>query len=233
MRKLLFTTFSALGLALAAPAMAATIVTAGAGEITALYLDQTSEISTSDAGATAAEIATWLGAPNNVHTGIGGQWVQYDLGNYRFIDGAGQDFNVYELGSNGNGPEFGLIDVLVSANGVDFFNVESTAAVALNLAGDGTSASPSDRRSYDLGGAVTALGVTQFRYLRIDGAGTGLSGGSSGFDLDAVGFANFVDATPPPVGGVPEPATWALLIGGFGAVGTQMRKRRHLASVAA
>jgi len=31
--------------------------------------------------------------------------------------------------------------------------------------------------------------------------------------------------TPPPPGGVPEPATWAMMIAGFGAVGVMMRRR--------
>lgn len=37
----------------------------------------------------------------------------------------------------------------------------------------------------------------------------------------------------PPVGGVPEPASWALMIGGFGMVGGAMRRRRELPAVAA
>jgi len=40
-------------------------------------------------------------------------------------------------------------------------------------------------------------------------------------------------AVTPPTGGVPEPATWAMMIGGLGAVGTVMRRRRRTASCAA
>jgi len=32
-------------------------------------------------------------------------------------------------------------------------------------------------------------------------------------------------ATPPPVGGVPEPASWAMMLLGFGAMGAMMRRR--------
>ncbi|THD64340.1 PEPxxWA-CTERM sorting domain-containing protein [Phenylobacterium sp.] len=38
---------------------------------------------------------------------------------------------------------------------------------------------------------------------------------------------------PPPAGGVPEPATWALMIVGFGGVGALLRSRRRLTAVAA
>ncbi|MFN9926453.1 MAG: PEPxxWA-CTERM sorting domain-containing protein [Phenylobacterium sp.] len=37
---------------------------------------------------------------------------------------------------------------------------------------------------------------------------------------------------PPPVGGIPEPTTWALMIGGFGAVGAMLRRRRYATTAA-
>lgn len=37
----------------------------------------------------------------------------------------------------------------------------------------------------------------------------------------------------PPVGGIPEPGTWVLMIGGFGLVGGAMRRRGGLATVSA
>lgn len=37
-------------------------------------------------------------------------------------------------------------------------------------------------------------------------------------------------SVPPPVGGVPEPATWALLLAGFGLVGFAARRRRIAAT---
>jgi hypothetical protein len=70
------------------------------------------------------------------------------------------------------------------------------------------------------------------------------------FDLDgsfsngAFGFYNYSQAQvlyagieevvlPPPVGAIPEPATWAMLIAGFGLVGAAARRRRSPASTAA
>ena len=38
-----------------------------------------------------------------------------------------------------------------------------------------------------------------------------------------------VPHTPPPVAGVPEPATWALMLFGFGAAGAALRRRAALA----
>jgi hypothetical protein len=37
----------------------------------------------------------------------------------------------------------------------------------------------------------------------------------------------FVEAVAPPTGGVPEPASWALLVTGFGLTGAAMRRRGH------
>lgn len=46
-----------------------------------------------------------------------------------------------------------------------------------------------------------------------------------------IGFIG--DEVDPPVGGVPEPATWAMLIIGFGTVGFAARRRRTVARTAA
>lgn len=58
------------------------------------------------------------------------------------------------------------------------------------------------------------LGGLAVRYQGIDSAALGIRGGS------AIG----APTTPPPV--VPEPATWAMMLIGFGATGYALRRRR-------
>jgi hypothetical protein len=199
----------------------------------------TATLTSSDTTVTANELASFLGAPDDVYTGIGRQWVTYDLGAFRIIDGVGNDFNVYEHdgGAAANGVvEFNSVDILVSADNINFFNVEASFGPAIDLIGDNTHGIANFRRSYDVGAAVTALAASQFRYLRIAGTGSGLIDGFNGFDLDAVGLVNFIDTTPPvvpPVDTIPEPASWAMLIAGFGLVGAAQRRRRFQTTVAA
>lgn len=60
---------------------------------------------------------------------------------------------------------------------------------------------------------------------------------SSGRELDIVSYvttANPADIPPaitPPTAAVPEPATWAMVIAGFGLIGGVMRRRRHQVAV--
>ncbi|WP_293482833.1 PEPxxWA-CTERM sorting domain-containing protein [Phenylobacterium sp.] len=197
------------------------VLTAGAAQAAApLYGFQ---LSGSSEALSPAELASFLGAPDDLYTGIGSGFITYDFGDYRLVDGAGQDLNVYEV--DGGSVEFSSVDILVSNDGVTFFNIEASSAAAVDLVGDEAHGSASFRRSYDLGAAVTALGVSQFRYLRLDGTSGGSISGSNGFDPDAVAAINYID-TRQPVTGVPEPATWAMMILGFGAAGATLRRRR-------
>jgi hypothetical protein len=212
-------------LALAAPAAQAAV--------TGHYATTTnSTITTSDTTATVAEIATFYGAPDDLYTGIGSHWVTYDLGSFRIIDGAGNDFNVYEV--DFGVPEWTSVDILVSADNINYFNVESSFGAAVDLIGDDAHGNAGFRRSFDVGAAVTALGASQFRFLRIDGTSSGAISGSAGFDLDAIGLVNFTEVTTPPGPGVvPEPASWAMMIAGFGLVGGAARRRRNDRQVSA
>nr|WP_231639094.1 PEPxxWA-CTERM sorting domain-containing protein [Sphingomonas profundi] len=59
-------------------------------------------------------------------------------------------------------------------------------------------------------------------------------GFSSNNVLNSIGFESVADETitaRPAIGAVPEPATWAMMIGGFGMIGATMRRRKTRASV--
>ena len=209
---------------IAAAAAAVLVSAAGAAQAAApLYGFQL----TASEVITAGELASFLGAPDDVHTGLGSGFITYDFGSFRLVNGAGQDLNIYEV--DGGSQEFGSVDILVSADGLTFFNIEATFAAAIDLVGDEAHGNANFRRSYDLGTAVAALGVSEFRYLRLDGTSSGSINGNNGFDPDAVAAINYIDTTPV-VGGVPEPGAWALMILGFGAAGSMIRRRRALAA---
>lgn len=63
------------------------------------------------------------------------------------------------------------------------------------------------------------------------GATSRVSGGTGLFGTQSTNQTMLAveGAIEPPVAGVPEPASWAMLISGFGLVGTVLRRRRHAA----
>jgi hypothetical protein len=91
--------------------------------------------------------------------------------------------------------------VFVSRNGINF--------VFLGTALD-SSTTAFDLASIGWTGAVTAVKIV----------GLDNFGGSPGFDVD------FIQVLPGSIGEVPEPASWAMLIAGFGLVGASQRRRR-------
>jgi hypothetical protein len=71
--------------------------------------------------------------------------------------------------------------------------------------------------------ALAGVNTFAFQYANLQGFG------DEAWGLDNVSFGAAV-ADPTPTGpGVPEPATWAMLILGFGATGTVLRSRRRTA----
>ena len=140
--------------------------------------------------------------------------VTYDFGDMSVIDGAGQDFNVYE--SDVGFDEFGNIDVLVSADGTTFHSVKSTQGEAADLYGDGLHGDANLRYSYDLGPS----GLSRVQYVRILSTSTSIS---NGFELDAIGAANFA----PAAGVVPEPISITFMASAFvGVVACRLRRRK-------
>jgi hypothetical protein len=134
---------------------------------------------------TGIEDAVWLGGPNDVFAGLGGMNVVYDLGGGRVVDRPGADLNVYEL--DFGAPEFDLLDVLVSLDGVWFESLKPGESALTRVSGDSLHGNDLFGRSYDL--AVSALRAA--RYIKLEGRGVGEAGAQNGFDLDAVGVVEF------------------------------------------
>lgn len=163
------------------------------------------------AGTGSPNLASWAGAPDDLYIGIGSGDVTYDFGTDQVINRAGLvDLNVYEVDSGV--VEFGLMNILVSQDGITFTSIKSSESALVRMAGDTSHSNNGFGRSYDLGS------LDWVRYVRIDGLGSGGAGTTNGFDLDAIG-AHEVSA-------VPEPGTWALMLGGLAAVGSLARRRR-------
>jgi len=152
-------------------------------------------------------------------------------------DGIGSLSGEYNSGGNGisaiTAPTAGFIA------GVFFGTTLNLAApAALNFTTSGTnfaSLSPLIQQSFFIGDGKTgdATGATQTFYVPT-GAKTlylGLtdacsySGGPSCFG-DNGGAFTVTAAGSAPVGGVPEPAAWALMLAGFGLTGVVARRRR-------
>ena len=128
--------------------------------------------------------SNFVGPPDDVYYGLGGQIVTYEFDCGFVIDGPGPDFTVYEVDSGS--AEFSKLGVLVSADGVNFYSVKPPEFSAVNIPGDETHGSNSFARSYDLSPA----GLSVIRFVRLDGTGTGAAGASTGFDLDGIGAIN-------------------------------------------
>ena len=74
----------------------------------------------------------FLGAPNGDSSnggvnwaGIGGQILTFDFENIRIVNGAGGDFNIYEVDFGAS--EFNAISVAVSEDGTNFFTLANSA----------------------------------------------------------------------------------------------------------
>lgn len=141
-------------------------------------------------------------------TGVPGQIVvSFSTGSV--LDGAGVDLIVYDNfglseGLQVEGSTDGVAYTLIGNIASDFSSVcDSTAPCASGL---------------DLAGSGLAF-ASFFRLTAIPGGC--VSNYPECYDLDTLEAVNFQVS-----GAIPEPATWALMIGGFGMTGAALRRRR-------
>ena len=114
-----------------------------------------------------------------------------------------------------------------------FGNSIESARQILDISTDGV---PNSQAAYNTSkAAALAAGIDQINCVGIGaGANCGLViGGTGAFSVNATTFDDFENALKRKItievtgGGVPEPSTWAMMIGGFGLVGAAMRRRRY------
>lgn len=84
------------------------------------------------------------------------------------LNGSGSDFNIYE--ADGGTEEFDSMDVLVSYDGSTFVTVKATEAGGIDVDNDNRTMM-TYVKSYDVGVALTTLGASSIRYVRVDGDG--------------------------------------------------------------
>jgi len=186
-------------------ACALALVTASTGALAGAFPTVLSGNTTSQAD------SIFLGAPDDVFVGLGADEVTYDFGLNHVVNRVGLvDLNVYEV--DWGGVEFGLMDILVSQDGIAFTSIKTSQIALERITGDSVHGNDSFGKSYDLGS------FDWVRYVKIDGIGTGRAGGTNDFDLDAIGAH---EVTP-----IPEPSTWAMMLGGLLALAGMARRQR-------
>lgn len=126
-----------------------------------------------------------LGAPDDRYFGLGEDFVVFSLGGWRVQDEPGSDLNVYE--ADFGALEFDLMDILVSNDRQEWVSIKGSMTTAVDIVGDDRHSSATYRRSFDLLGS----GLTEARYIKIQGLGEGSASGTNGFDLDAVGLIHW------------------------------------------
>ena len=135
--------------------------------------------------------------------------VDADLGNFYSFDRQCSAFAQATCGSFAYGTTFNLMS-----------GVETTGDLKIFiLSGDGGGlGNPPDVGSISVSGSIDPM-------FTID---PGFAAAHPGYSIS---FSDGVtNGTLPPVGGVPEPAQWALMLLGFGLAGAAIRRRRAIAS---
>lgn len=140
------------------------------------------------------------------------------------------------LDTNGASPTGGLYQDIAGLNAGDEVTFtywvgrwaqNSSGTLTATLFGDSTvvetttlahlpGATSSTWTQYSVSGIVPLSGVVRIQFA-----------GNSGSTARGAPGLDDVEMTVTAVGGVPEPATWALMIGGFGLAGATLRRRRE------
>ena len=134
-------------------------------------------------------------------------------------DGAAPNSPVLSGTPTFNGPVAVLFDVDLAGVGFDagFFNaVGSTGITAFSRTGALLGTVSNTGLGIEFLGLVTADGSEQIAGVFLDLVGAE----PAGFAIDSLRFGRRGQVTP-----IPEPATWALMIAGFGLAGAAMRRR--------
>jgi hypothetical protein len=161
-------------------------------------------------GAAGVPDGAFTGPPDEAFAGLGADGVVYDFGADVVQNEPGPDFNVYEVDYGAS--EFAAMDVLVSLDGIHFVSVKTTEGPLVPIPGDAAHGNPDYSRSYDL----AAARLPYVRYIKVQGTGTGVAGGTNGFDLDAVGSIWSPTVPVPTLTHMLLPASPAIDAGGGG-----------------
>ncbi|SFP98538.1 PEPxxWA-CTERM sorting domain-containing protein [Sphingomonas rubra] len=141
--------------------------------------------------------------------------------------GAGTSYVTLTNASGGQAS--GYFDVI--ARGATSIDLDPSGFVNQFRGFDGFDTGYNDPTGADT--TITASGAN--RFVRLVGSCFSSSGVAYPTFEDFCGTANYrltYDYTPLAVGGVPEPATWAMLLVGFGAIGSAMRRRKPVTALA-
>ena len=123
----------------------------------------------------------YLGPPDDIDNGISGRLVTYDFAPCSVIDGPGADLSIYERDTGM--VEFKYIDVLISADGVEYHSIRKTQSSLVRIPGDEAHGDDKYGRSYDMSGT----GLSAVRFVRVVDTTPGWPYRAGGFNLDAIG----------------------------------------------
>ena len=115
------------------------------------------------------------------------------------------------------GGSFSMGDIAYEVSGFDFDDNPSTANVIEDFVATQMFTGPGKLVGMDRA-TITPAGVFRMNFNQV-------TGGASGLATITFGAAS-------PAGAVPEPATWAMMIGGFGLAGGALRARRRKGKLA-